>query len=307
LQAATVAEKCEDSRFTLLGWLTNGPAVYSRNSLVLTKEEEAKVNPLLLPLRTNLFVGFQESSMNHAVWTNFLCTTNGKTTPIWEERQHPAKWPAEPPKVRWNQQSLVWGLKGMTAMSPCWENDVPLTALTRRHVYGRGHGMGPQGSRTQYAGKKVWFLSAGNSLIEVRMKREVIRTYAGGGNGDYGIILLDRDLPACIEPMSVASQEVLAKKYSQRPDAPWIVFQSEQLGHINTGHPGLTVNAWKGGDSGSPDMVPLPGELVLFGGRGTSGPSSQMQADMDALSKLEGLDPKQYQLRWKDLSAYPDY
>lgn len=39
------------------------------------------------------------------------------------------------------------------------------------------------------------------------------------------------------------------------------------------------------GDSGRPDMIPtLGGTLVFFKGRTTSGPTAQMQADMDILS-----------------------
>jgi len=45
----------------------------------------------------------------------------------------------------------------------------------------------------------------------------------------------------------------------------------------------------------------LPGELVFFSGRSTSGPTHEMQADMDELCQLEGLNPAKYQLRWVDL------
>ena len=71
--------------------------------------------------------------------------------------------------------------------------------------------------------------------------------------------------------------------------------------------PGMSVNTWKGGDSGSPNMLPMPGELVFCNGRSTSGPSPEMQADMDELCKLERLDAKEYQLQWVDLSSYPVY
>ena len=86
-----------------------------------------------------------------------------------------------------------------------------------------------------------------------------------------------------------------------------LVFKSEQLGHVSAEVPGFTYNTWKGGDSGSPDLLPLPGELVFFGGRSTSPPSAAMQADMDELSRQEGLRPKAYQLQWVDLSKYPKY
>jgi hypothetical protein len=54
-------------------------------------------------------------------------------------------------------------------------------------------------------------------------------------------------------------------------------------------------------------MLLLPKELVFYSGRSTSGPSPEMQADMDALCALEGLKADKYQLQWVDLSAYPSY
>jgi hypothetical protein len=54
-------------------------------------------------------------------------------------------------------------------------------------------------------------------------------------------------------------------------------------------------------------MLPLPGELVFYSGRSTSSPSPEMQADMNALCALEGLNADNYQLQWVDLSAYPSY
>jgi hypothetical protein len=76
---------------------------------------------------------------------------------------------------------------------------------------------------------------------------------------------------------------------------------------VNTGIVGFTVPAWKGGDSGSPDMLPLGNELVFYGGRSTTSPSPVMQADMDKLCRLEKLDPRKYQLQWVDLSRFPSY
>jgi hypothetical protein len=51
----------------------------------------------------------------------------------------------------------------------------------------------------------------------------------------------------------------------------------------------------------------MPGELVFYSGRTTSGPTPEVQADMDELCRQEGLDPKGYQLQWADLSGYPSY
>jgi hypothetical protein len=78
-----------------------------------------------------------------------------------------------------------------------------------------------------------------------------------------------------------------------------------QDGFISTGIPGWTV-PFRGGDSGAPTMLPLPDELVFFGGLSTSPPSAQMQADMDMLSRKAGLNPRKYQMQWVSLDAYPD-
>src|SRR5262249_27254863 len=119
----------------------------------------------------------------------------------------------------------------------------------------------------------------------------------------------ERDLPPSIEPISVASlAEVQAKyRFAPQPDWPSPIFMTEQGGSVSAAIAPFTLNIWKPGDSGSPDMIPLPGEVVFFGGRSTSGPSREMQNDMDELCRLERLDPKKYQLRRPDLSKYPNY
>ena len=85
------------------------------------------------------------------------------------------------------------------------------------------------------------------------------------------------------------------------------MFKTEQGGNVSADVPGFIVDTMKGGDSGSPNMLPLPGELVFWTGRTTSGASPEMQADMDTLCRLEGLDTRKYRLQWVDLSRYPKY
>ena len=77
-----------------------------------------------------------------------------------------------------------------------------------------------------------------------------------------------------------------------------------QGGFVSAGIPGWTVPI-RGGDSGAPMMLPLPGELVFFEGISTSSPSAEMQADMDMLSRQAGLDPRKYQMQWVNLDRYP--
>jgi hypothetical protein len=278
----------------------------------------AQATTQVRPVTNHVFDHFIVGSLNHLVWTNFIARTNGKNIVIWSQRSHPADWPTNAPTVKWNPDSLIWGMKGMTAISPCWElegssGQVPITLLTRRHGYARGHSMGDDGFRTKYYGKKVWFLAADNTLVERRVIRDVVRTF-GVARRDYCVLLFDRDLPDSVQPMRVIpATEVLGvtpTRYAYCPGAPAPVFKTEQTGHVSAdipGIPGFYYDTFKGGDSGSPNMLPMPGELIFYSGRSTSGPTHELQADMDALSRMEGLDPKRYQLRWADLSAFPSY
>lgn len=297
--------------------VTNGPAVlqaFRPNQPAFRTNAAGVVYRLpiskVLLAKTNfVFDHFLPESLNNLIWTNVIAHTNGRSVVVWSRREHPAGWPTIPPVVVWSTNSLIWGMKGLTALSPCWEleygsGQVPITALTRRHGYTRGHDMGPAGFRTSYAGRKVWFVTPDNTLVEVRILREVIRTIASDKR-DYTIVLFDRDLPDSIQPMRVISYPSLMAKY---PEAhPWILFKTEQGGCVSAELEGFWLNTWKGGDSGSPDMLPLPGELIFKGGRSTGPPSEAMQRDMDALCRLAHLDPKRYQLQWLDVSAYPTY
>ena len=322
------------------GRFTNGPALMQafRVTTITTSTQSFRLPPHLatntafatnltfgtngirIRIHTNTYVytnmvfeNFQPGSLPHLVWTNFIAHTNGRDMRIWATRTHPADWPTNPPAATWNTNSLIWGMRGLTALSPSWAaqgavGQIPLTALTRRHAYARGHGMGADGFSTNFAGKKVWFLTADNSLVEAKVKRVVVRT-AGTNqvHRDYTILLLDRDLPPTIEPMAVAMPEAVQKHYllPTQGFVPYPIFQTEQGGYVSTSVAPLTVNTWKGGDSGSPNMIPLPGELVFFSGRSTSGPTPAMQADMDELCRLEGLNPVKYQMRWVDLGKLP--
>jgi len=254
-----------------------------------------------------VFHGYQEGTLAHLIWTNFLAHTNGRTLRIWSQRRHPPGWPQTPPVVEWNTNSVIWGMRGVTALSPCWEGEgnpgqIPLTALTRRHLYTRGHSFGMDGFNPAHNGKRVWFVTRDNRRIEAVIQMAVVRTPVPSRR-DYSILLLDRDLPDDIETLPVVSPEN-RKQYYFPPSfgpAPYPLFQTEQGGNVSTGVPPLTVNTWKGGDPGSPDLIPLPGQLVFSGGRSTSGPSHEMQEDMDELCRRAGLAPAKYQLHWVDL------
>ena len=329
-QAATVTPVASPPMTNYLGLATNGPAVVELYAVTMTRlitnrflpprlatnPAAMRVFPSKFTYTNAVFREFVPDSLNHTIWTNFVALTNGRGMGIWSERRYPEGWPTKRPSVRWNTNCVLWGLEGFTALSPCWQGEgypgqVPFTALTRRHAYTRGHGMGAEGFNTNLAGYKVWFLTRDNRLVEAIIKRHVTRVGAGtnGVHRDYTIALLDRDLPETIEPLGVATMAEIQSRYRFPQQVAWPqpIFQTEQVGNVSTGVAPLVVNTWKSGDSGSPNLVPLPGELVFFGGRSTSGPSREMQDDMDELCRLGGVNPKKYQMRQADLSKYPAY
>jgi hypothetical protein len=257
---------------------------------------------------SNQFAGFIPGSLANVVWTGFH--TNGRSTNMWEVKQLPPGWPKTPPVLRWNTNNLMWGRKGVTAICQVIEGmgsfgQGAMTALTRRHGYVRGHDMGPNGLDPTRVGRRVWFCTRDNQLVERRIKLLYIRAREQGSTYDYSIILFDADLPPAIEPMRVADHAKVWHKYLFGDSIHKPVFMALQEGRVSANVPGWIVPV-RGGDSGNPIMLPLPDELVFFGGITTSPPGAQMQADMDLLSRKAGLDPRKYQMQWVDLDAYPD-
>ncbi len=317
-----------------IGWATNGPGIFRTYSqtvtysnvvwkresfdAAVTNADSITTTQRFRIVRTNTitttnneFAGFLPQSLNHLIWTNLIAHTNGRSTRIWSLRWHPPSWPTNAPTLMWNTNNLMWGMRGMTALSPCWQGEgasgqVPITAFTSRHGYARGHGMGPEGLNPHFNGRKVWFLTTNNTVVETKIANAIVRAYTTR-KADYTIFLFADELPAGIEPMSVVSLTNVNTKYVRPSNAPYPFFLTEQYGHVSGGLPGWTVDTWKAGDSGSPNMLPMPGELVFMGGRSTSGASAEMQEDIDELSRQAGLDPARYRLRWSDLSGFPDY
>lgn len=316
---------------SFIGWITNGPATFtqSRNlmrytntiwrqppAVILATNANAITNVKYRLIQTNdailtnnTFQGYLPDTLNHLVWTNFIANTNGRDTRIWSLRRHPASWPTNPPALMWNTNNLMWGMKGLTALSPCWTDEgssgqIPITALTRRHGYARGHGMGAEGVSINSNGARVWFLTTSNTLVEVRVANSIVRAYQTR-KADYTILLFAEDLPDSIQPIRVAAMTNVSARCPGISGAPNPMFLTEQTGHVSASVPGWTVNMWKAGDSGSPNLLPMPGELVFFSGRSTSSPDQGMQEDMDELCRLQGLDARKYQLQWVDLTEYP--
>ncbi len=261
-------------------------------------------------LITDTFAGFVPGSLASVIWAGFH--TNGRSTKIWDFWQLPTGWPATPPVLRWKTNNLMWGRKGMTGFSQVSEGmgsfgQGTITALTRRHGYLRGHDMGPTGLHPEKIGLRVWFCTRYNQVIERKVKLLLTRGRDVPKQGDYSIVLFDADLPPGIEPMRVADEQKVSRKYLFGDLIHKPFFMPLQEGFISAGIvPGFGV-PWRGGDSGAPRILPLPDELVFFGGLTTSPPSQEMQADMDMLSRQAGLDPRKYQMRWLNLDAYPDF
>ncbi len=297
-----------------VAWTTNGPAVFAvsaytiSNTLINPRVFELKIPlpPRLQPRHeTNTaFDHFVPGSFADQVWTNVTALTNHRAMEIWTARLHSENWPTNPPLIAWNTNSLMWGFRGLTALSPCWTGEgspgqVPITALTRRHGYTRGHGMGNDGFGTARAGQKVWFAAADNTVVEVKILRDVVRTTSA----DYTIVLFDRDLPQSIQPLRVVSYTNLMRLYPHVSGAPHPLLCTEQHGRVSASMPGFSLDIMKPGDSGSPNLLPWHGELIFLGGRTTAPASPGMQEDMDELCRLEGLNPRRYQLQWAALPA----
>jgi hypothetical protein len=300
------------------GWSTNGPMVFECFQTfyppVITNSEGRvfhRPEPKNPPTNS-VFSHYVPGSLANTLWTNLIAHTNGRTTRVWIRGPYPPDWPTNAPTVSWDTNGLLWGMKGLTALSPCWSSEgspgqVPVTALTRRHGYARGHGMGPDGFDKHFAGHRVWFLTTDNVLVSRKVLRHVVRTLDGPTQQDYTILLFDQDLPPSIQPMRVASIKDVFAKVPADGYAPWPILMTEQSGHVSADAPGFKLDVVKGGDSGSPNLLPMPGELIFFSGRTTASPSPQMQKDMDELCRAEKLDPENYQLQWVDLSGYPSY
>lgn len=321
LRTSTLAAEPYSTNSELfMGWVTNGPAVFQvysnpppsgffTNSVGKVMRRPVSRLPRA-PIQ--VFDHYFPDSLNYLLWTNFIAHTNGRTTQIWSVRDHPPGWPTNAaPVVVWNTNCLMWGMKGLTALSPCWQSEgssgqVPITLLTRRHGYTRGHSMGAPGFGKSFAGYRVWFVTTNNTVIEVKAARGVVRPRSTGDH-DYTILLFDRDLPASIEPIRVVLPAALRTHYPQPRSAPCPMFCTEQTGNLSAEVPGWQVNVGKGGDSGSPVMLPMPHELVFCTGMATTGPSKEMQSDMDELCRQEGLSPKRYRMKWVDLTSFPTY
>ncbi len=255
--------------------------------------------------------GPTSSPFRLAVWNNFIANTNGRTMDMWTQRSLPDGWPNVPPLLVWNTNCLLYGMDGFTAISQCNEfegalGQVPATLITPRHAYVRGHGLPGPGLGTDLAGFRVWFCAADNTVVQMTVLAQLTRQ--GTLNGvfyDYGLLAFTQDVPPSITPMSALSEAGVETYYANTPDLPYLFFATEALGHCSAQIAPFIYPIMKGGDSGSPNMIPSPdNKLIMISGRSTSAPSLQMQADLDVLSTSLGLNTNLYQLRWYDMRPW---
>jgi hypothetical protein len=251
------------------------------------------------------------------LWDNFQSSTNGLTTPvIWATRD-----PNTPPQyVTWDKHGLLYNRPGFTGISPRnswdvappgdWTGDVPVTALTRRHGYCRGHGNGVtypwDGENTAKEFAYVWFCDASDNRVQMYVRYAYTR-YDASGN-DYTILFFDQDLPGNITPLDVvavpASYAVCLRTYSVANVTSANRLPGDWCGYSYVGWPPFNQCTYSGGASGSPNMLPLmDGTLAVVAFTATTGPNVHpMQDDMDTMTTWAGLSPANYQMDWH---SYP--
>jgi len=248
------------------------------------------------------------------VWTTLLANTNGETPNVWTIIQQ------NPPKLQWNTKSLIYGKGGYTAISQLnsWGVCIPpVTALTGRHGYTRGHGNNVNGALTnnpRSPAMTVYFCYPPTNLVTVNVLARIIRN---DGVYDYTVLLFDTDVTTSdITPMCVHSnpQEGTTQLVELATQQAWYGQPGTValVSPFTLAPPPLPFFPYYqvGGDSGSPEMALTSNNtLVFLGGTQCSGPgqqgSSQMQVDMDTLTGIANsppynlnLNPANYQMSW---------
>lgn len=277
---------------------------------------------------SNIFSSYALDSFNYNLHTNVASRTNGRTMQMWATK--PATFAARNTAVR-NPLFYLKDAVGYSAVSQCWEGQgsagqLALTALTRRHVYARGHAFGAADgggvTNSGVAGQQVAFVSSDGTVVTATLGRKITH-WGQVGYGDYSIIELTADLPISIDVMPVIISEYSGYLPYSPTNYPthqvlMTVPNNALLFVHQDGRVGSTIPGFRtqesgefpqlfGGDSGSPNMLLIGNELVFYSGRTTTGASAAMQADIDYLCTSDGLNPALYQLTTRTLSAFPLY
>jgi hypothetical protein len=271
---------------------------------------------------TNYWSGssFPPDSLMNACWTNYLAKTNGAQFELWSKYILPAGWPthyAGMPDLQRADDCLVHGAVGLTALCQChtgqgYRGQVPMIAITRRHLYSRGHGMGVEFSTNvpvlfNYR-TKLYFCTADNKVIEAVSTNKLV--YYGGGY-DFSIIALTADLPPDIVPVRCINPAVFGPSPCAFPDkmfSPEPMISTRQNGRLDCGWRSGHNEPIRGGDSGSPGFLWIGNELFFSFAISGSGPVvPKVQEGVDKLTRLLGLPTSKYQIQYLDVSRYPTY
>jgi len=253
-----------------------------------------------------------------AEWTTLTGSngvTNGATSYLWSMNN--ANNP-QTGNTAWEGNSLIRAYYEYTAISQdcIWDGGNvgadSFTALTARHAYGAGHQhvATNQNAYVIYQPPYTYWVAfcnannPNNQVIRANILGYVAHWHDNGTLQDYTVLLFDRELTTNgITPMPVAYQLPAAYLVLTTGQAYGGTVQygnTDFDGPLPTGClPTLVPETQIPGDSGSPLMVPTTsGHLVFFGGKTTTGPSQQMQADMDWLTTNVnlGLSPANYQM-----------
>jgi hypothetical protein len=263
-------------------------------------------------------------TLEAALWSAFVAATNGQSS---HYEFNPSSLGGSPSNVTWNVSSPMFGQRGFTGFSlesnfsiygggAQW--GVPVTAVTRRHVYIRGHSNGATNGAldtVNFHNEPINFLTSSNTIVQAYAIAAFREYYAPGRTpADECLLVLSNDLPDSIQPVAMVDPTAYAAKVALNPIGFWPGFEprlgTDQLNLVAT----LNMAYWNpnqsmyvGGDSGSPDFFILNGAIYMIAGRTTSGWSAQMQADCDALSRYAGLDPANYQIQLLDLTQFSDF
>ncbi len=150
------------------------------------------------------------------IWQAF----NASITPSSSDQVWLTRTPGNPPTVQWNPNSLLYGRTGFTGISPVGylepnaPTQITVTALTRRHGYCRGHGMGsPDGFRTTWNGTTIWFVDKDGNPFPATVAGAYVRN--PGNNPhictdpwcDWTVLVFADDLPANITPIPLVMEQ----------------------------------------------------------------------------------------------------
>jgi len=259
------------------------------------------VHPALSDAAADLPLG----TLGWHVWTNVLEKSYGCDDSLYSKRSRPDGWVdgtsytgTGTPALEWSTNGLLRQFTNYTAISQMnsfcgCPGQMPVTLLTRRHAYMRGHDTVHDGDgngwtvKTNYAGQRVWFCDENNNVVTATVKASF------GGRGvvdgsihytDFVVLLFEEDVPSTIANMPVCLaqfyyEEVKVGSWDDpgchpRPlqRATYItISQCNKVGIFpHPTRPGFPQEALAG-DSGSPEMLPVRDGLVMFGGATTTG------------------------------------